>query len=738
MADFELLVNAKLQGLDGIKAQLDSLGKEKTINIQANTNNVITQLDEIQRRLNQLNNTRINLGNIGGGGGNNGLNRQRQQADDLAQSYTRLMNLARTMGSLEVRFAGLNANRNGQQMDVLIQQYERVANEYNTLRSTLAQSIEPAGFQQVDAIIAQTAAHIQELHAQAGDTAAFNQQQQAINEVDRAFRDMLSLIGQMGTTRVQMAGLEDTSNQFVTLQNRLEHLQEQYNQLNNAFGGQLNAGQIGRIEQAFASIDSRVDNIQARISDVNLNNLVGQIEQIETKIHKLNATDNGNQMETLRAQLEQVRQQYEALLNDTANPNVNANNAFAQVIDNIRGRLDELDAVWMDKQQKLATGIELKVNTGTFEADIAKVTAQYEKLGTTGHPMLEQVGADIQQLTVLQQQMATAGDNTTLINTYNQYNTVLQRVRQTLQTVSADAKTFVSSLQISQLDNKIQIWAEQNSRATKEFGASIAELRQRLAILQQSGHATASDLDAIRIEFEKIKSAAISAGQTGSTFGNLMKQSMQTLMRYFSVSTLIYKGIAAIKEMCNTVLEVDTAMTRLYRVTDMTASQYESMFNQMAESAKRYGASLSEIIDATTTWVKLGFDAKTAQELGNVTTMYQHVTDLDTQTAVDNLITAYKGFQDQLDSLYAGDTAKAVSYVADIFDKLNNEFAVTAADVGQALTSSASALAVAGNSIQESAAMVTGITEVTQNAAKAGKVVARTYGNVWRVIAALW
>lgn len=49
-----------------------------------------------------------------------------------------------------------------------------------------------------------------------------------------------------------------------------------------------------------------------------------------------------------------------------------------------------------------------------------------------------------------------------------------------------------------------------------------------------------------------------------------------------------------------------------------------------------------------------------------------------------------------------------------------NEFAVSAADVGQGLTNSASALSVAGNSIQQSAAMLTGITEVTQDASKAG------------------
>ena len=49
-----------------------------------------------------------------------------------------------------------------------------------------------------------------------------------------------------------------------------------------------------------------------------------------------------------------------------------------------------------------------------------------------------------------------------------------------------------------------------------------------------------------------------------------------------------------------------------------------------------------------------------------------------------------------------------------------NEYAVSAANVGDALARSASALQMGGNSIQESAGLVVGITEVIQNAEKAG------------------
>ena len=49
-----------------------------------------------------------------------------------------------------------------------------------------------------------------------------------------------------------------------------------------------------------------------------------------------------------------------------------------------------------------------------------------------------------------------------------------------------------------------------------------------------------------------------------------------------------------------------------------------------------------------------------------------------------------------------------------------NRYAVSAEDVGEALTKCASTMSIAGNTIQETSATATGITEVTQDPAKAG------------------
>jgi len=373
----------------------------------------------------------------------------------------------------------------------------------------------------------------------------------------------------------------------------------------------------------------------------------------------------------------------------------------------------------------LSQAMNLQGAPEKMTASIAQVTAQYERLGTTGHSKLAVVQQDLNTLNSLQATISSAsGDE--LVAAYDKWDSTLSRVKSNLSTISAESKTFVSSLQITNLDNQISTWMSKNSKASKDFGSAIQSLRDKLTQLNSSGNATVGQFKQVENEFNSIKAQATSLGKTGQSLGTVFKQSFTTVSKYISSAQLIYRAVAAMKEMYQNVVNIDTAMTGLYRVTNLTKSGYTDLFNQMKDSAKEYGATLKDIVDLTTGWVKLGFDTDTAEGLAEITTQYQHVTDLDTDTATKNLITAYKGFQEQLDEVYQGNTTEAVSYLSDIYDKLGNEFALSAADVGAAMERSASALSEANNSIQESTGLATGMIEVIQNAEKAGTVLNTT------------
>lgn len=404
---------------------------------------------------------------------------------------------------------------------------------------------------------------------------------------------------------------------------------------------------------------------------------------------------------------------YRGRLNDTQL------NELENLAQSTATKFNLLSAAAQDAQNKLQTKIKSELTDGTLKSKISQVTAEYQRLGETGHEKLTSIKQDIDNLNKLQADMKTQSGEE-LSNSYKKFGDTLKTVQNKLKTVSSETKNVVSNLKLDTFDNNMVAWLEKNSKAAGQFGSSIADLRERLAQLKASGNATVPQFRQLQEEFRNIQSAARAAGLTGRDTASLFKESLSILTRYFSATTLIFRAISGFKQMCQTVVEVNTAMTGLYRITNLSAQQYEVLYDKMITSAKEYGATLTDIINSTSSWIRLGFNENVAERLSEITAMYMHVTDLDYDTAVKNLVTAYKGFSDQLLGMFDNDTAKSVEYVADIFDKLGNEMPVSAAQVGEGLTRCASVMQQAGATIEEASAMITGGGAITQDFATMG------------------
>ncbi len=418
-----------------------------------------------------------------------------------------------------------------------------------------------------------------------------------------------------------------------------------------------------------------------------------------------------SQLQLLQSTYQNLATSFQGQLSPTQLTNL------GNIIYDTRDKLAQLDAKVADTKAKLASDIQLKVNTGTFDKQLTTLETNFNKLSTSGKSVITDMDAVTQALGNMKSAVAT-GDMQGLITSYQQYQTALKSTTNQVDIMIQKERELANSEKLASaktaLSSQMDVWLKENSAAASQFGMQIEQLKVRL----QSCDATS--FGGIKAEFQEITRQAELAGKATQTFGDRLKTQMSKLGTYFSATMIITQAVSGLRSMYDNVVDVDTALTGLYRVTDLSANEYSNLYDQMISSAKEYGATLSDIITSTADWVRLGFDAGDAERLSEITAMYQHVTDLDNSTAVENLVTAYKGYQDQLMNMFDGDSTKAIEYVADIFDKLGNEYAVSAADVGSALTKCASAMEVAGNSIQETSAMATGITEVTQNADKAG------------------
>lgn len=302
-----------------------------------------------------------------------------------------------------------------------------------------------------------------------------------------------------------------------------------------------------------------------------------------------------------------------------------------------------------------------------------------------------------------------------LENLGKRYQVVRQQQDKTQRQLKQQANNDLFQQQKTNFGLQIDTWMKQNSAAVDQFGDRLKDLK-----LKAADALNPTDLRAYRSEFQQIQLEAKNAGVAMMSWTDRLKNQAREYASYLGVATVAMAGSQAFRMMAQNVLEVDTAMTGLYRVTDLTAQQYDALYSDMISASKEYGTTLTDTINATADWVRAGFDADTALSLADITAMYQHISDLDYDEASENLLTAYNGFKDSFNEEFGGDAVASVNHIADAFNELDNQYSITSAGLGEGLARSASALQLAGNTFEEAAALVGATSEVTQNPEKAG------------------
>ena len=255
--------------------------------------------------------------------------------------------------------------------------------------------------------------------------------------------------------------------------------------------------------------------------------------------------------------------------------------------------------------------------------------------------------------------------------------------------------------------NKIAAYYEANSKAVKKYGASLKELEH-----QYRNAKTVEDKGNIENEFSTLKSRISAEGLTGKSGLDDAKRAFRQIGQFAMTYGLIQNTVMQIpSQMIGAVKDVDSSMTNLYKVTDETQSRYDQYQKSAAQSATSLGRSMSSYINQTAEWSKLGYSLDDSEKLSKLSSIYANVGEVSDDTAVSDMVTAMKAY-----NIKANDASK----ITDALNILGNNYATSSADLGEGLSNSASSLATAGNDINQSLAMLTGMSEITQSAGEAG------------------
>lgn len=251
--------------------------------------------------------------------------------------------------------------------------------------------------------------------------------------------------------------------------------------------------------------------------------------------------------------------------------------------------------------------------------------------------------------------------------------------------------------------DKTLSWLNKNTKAVKDYGAALSDLAEK-----QRNATTKGELQTLNSQVKAIQQQAILAGKTGNSFFSELKRATLQIAEFAGVYGMIQNVVMdGGRKMLQSVVDVNSAMIELQKVSSAPQNQINSYFDNATESAVKYGAKISEVIQSTADWSRLGYGLKDAEKLSDVTTLLTNVGDNMTQEkSSEGLISTLKGFNMQ------------ASQAESIIDKVNevaNTQPIDTAGIFEGLKRSASSMSSANNTLSETIALITAANSVVQD-----------------------
>lgn len=198
-------------------------------------------------------------------------------------------------------------------------------------------------------------------------------------------------------------------------------------------------------------------------------------------------------------------------------------------------------------------------------------------------------------------------------------------------------------------------------------------------------------------------------------FGQSLLEAGKKFASWLLIGDVIIKTITAVKNGIQSIIDIDTALTNLNKVTDET----RETLNKFSLEANAIGRNLAktsvEVINSTTEFARLGYSLEQSAQLAKQALLYSNVGDIGVEEASLAIISAVKGFGVAVD-----EEGRNIQKIVDIYNEVGNNFAISSAGIGEAMRRSAASLYSAGNTMEEAVALITAANAVVQDPATVG------------------
>lgn len=523
--------------------------------------------------------------------------------------------------------------------------------------------------------------------------------------------------------------------QFENLSKELSSIVSEVQSLSKAFGKVDDSGaktllsSIQNIDKSLSELSQNILNVNKNMSNMG-GNTSGAVKQVE---------DITNESKKAASALEDVAKAQAKVNGQKTNISSGMKDAFpdqdvSASVESATNSIKEENNVLEQNTQKVKENTQAKeqnvnVNLNKYDKRLDSYNGKIDKYkttidrfndgGWTSSTYLENIQAvknAVKEYETLLNELK--GKDASLVTSEDiaQLDKYEKKIKDTIATVtnmSASEKgyNFVSGQK--ELDKIHKLLAE-NSKMSSEAKAKIRAYYAEI----ESGNPSMR-LDKIHGEILKIYNAEVEAGRAGRTLWDTLKNSgFHQIAAQMAGMFGFYDVINGVKQVASTVIDLNTQITDLAKVSEATSSQIYDDFSSYADIAKDIGGTISDTISATADWSRNGYNIPDSKELARVALLYKNVGDgIDIDAANESLISTLRGFKMEADE---------AEKIIDIFNNVSNNEPIDSGGIGEALQRSAASFNAANTSLQESVALISTTNSVIQNPEKVG--------NMWKVV----
>jgi TP901 family phage tail tape measure protein len=496
----------------------------------------------------------------------------------------------------------------------------------------------------------------------------YNANQEKLTNGRHLVKDSMSLLGQYNT----YAGNTGTTTEMRTLAKEIKDLHDQ-------------------------AVDANIDFINDK-SEENLRTYLGLIDKLSQKMDLLKAKMRSFSFSQSDKSTQQLEQQLEQLKNLPGMLERAERTLYKQA-----GKKGAQDIP--EFQQTIRFINDLKEQT--FQAldsnDQSGLTALFSSIAKEAQEAHINVENLNNVVAVLQHMLNKTGVGIDIFNgaklDERNINSWMKSINNTIYTAQRYLKT----------NSKIKQDPESYAKF-QNFLEPYKEMVDKGLVTNENGQEIANKITS---DWSEVKRAIQEAGYETDTFGEKMKKLFEVNIKSQLANQIINGVQQGLRQVYQNVVDIDSAMTELKKVTDESSSTYDKFLSEAGDRAKTVGSTVSDIINATADYSRLGYNLEDAKTLADVSAIYYNVgDDLDSfSTATDNIVGTMKAFNMQAD--------EAIDLV-DKLDNVSNNYAVSSGDLGDILQRSASAMEAAGNTLDQTIALGTAMNSVLQSADTTG------------------